>query len=301
MGLHNKNKKITTQTISSKSMAVALSCIARSIVTVVIGVVFTVLGIIGIVECKYALLIDYANGSPVFNCSGFVFVYGVNAIIVGAGVLLTKKLHLLQHLLVFLTLLASHTTLTVIVMICTYNWVVEYGHIPALDAYVREHDRESVCWGGITRLDYNSVRFGANCYKIGELAYCAVCRREYYSDELTFIKSNRFELAFVLILLLALNGYTLWKLHEAYTTPYYHCRDDEDDAKSTTTILQSSTPTVDGHYAVPKNNKPVATAPTAIPSSFSSFKHSPTVTYWHNDEESLLLPPPPKSWIFDQN
>ncbi|ACI47404.1 ARIF-1 [Spodoptera litura nucleopolyhedrovirus II] len=91
MGLHNKNKKITTQTISSKNMAVALSCIARSIVTVVVGVAFAVLGIAGIVESKYALLIDYANSSPVFNCSGFVFVYGVNLIIVGVGVLLTKN------------------------------------------------------------------------------------------------------------------------------------------------------------------------------------------------------------------
>ncbi|QEI03510.1 ARIF-1 [Spodoptera cosmioides nucleopolyhedrovirus] len=311
MGLHNKNKNITTQTISSKNMAVALSCIARSVVTVVVGVVFAVLGIAGISDSRYALLIDYANGSPVFNCSGFVFVYGVNLIIVGAGILLTKKLHSMQYLLVFLTLLASHAALTVIVLICTYNWVVEYGHIPALDAHVREHDKKSVCWNGIVRLDYNSVGggFDANCYRIGEIAYCALCRKEYYSDEVTFLKSNRFEVAFVLVLLLTLNGYTLWKLHEIYTTSHYttsHHYDEDDDIKkitaqlSTSTSLESiSTPTP--YYAVPKNNKPIVSQPPATTRTTSSttFKNS---SYWHNnivDDDALLLPPPPKSWIFD--
>lgn len=290
--------------------AVTLSCMARSVVTLVVGVAFAVLGIAGIAESSYALLIDYANGSPVFNCSGFVFVYGVNLIIVGGGILLTEKLHLLQYLLVFLTLLASHATLTVIVLICTYNWVVEYGHIPALDAYVREHDRESVCWNGIVRIDYNSVAFNANCYRIAEVAYCALCRKEYYSDELTFLKLNRFELAFVLMLLLTLNGYTLWKLHEIYTSSHYYYDEEDDDNKitahlSASTSLESISATAppQEYYAVPKNNRPIVLQPpkttttaTATPTKTSTFRNS---LYWHNNEENLLLPPPPKSWIFD--
>lgn len=278
--------------------AVALSCIARSILTLVVGVAFAILGIAGISESSYALIIDYANGSPVFNCSGFVLVYGVNLVIVGGGILFTDKLHCLQYLLVCLTLLASHATLTVIVLICTYNWVVEYGHIPALDAYVREHDRESVCWNGIVRLDYNSLAFDTNCYRIAETTYCALCRKEYYSDEMTFLKLNRFELAFVLVLLLTLNGYTLWKLHEIYTSSHYYHHDNKVTAQlSTSTSLESisaTAPPPQEYYAVPKNNKPIILEPptTTTTTTFTSL-------YWHNNEENLLLPPPPKSWIFD--
>ena len=268
-----------------------------------------------------------------FNCSGFIFVYGINLIVVGAGILLTKILHRLHYLLMFLTLMASHATLTIVVLLCTFNWVVEYGHVPTLDSYVREHDKESVCWKGIVRLDYNSIG-GANCYRIGEVSYCALCRKEYYHDELTFLKLHRFELALVLLLLFVLNAYTLWKLHKIYG----HMNDnDEDnnnnDAISKSTEIKSSAlssltsislPSQDKgkineeYYAVPKNNKPITTlrftTSTTLPLSSSSSSSPPSFlpppppppflssfslknTYWHNNEENQLLPPPPKSWF----
>ncbi|ACI28743.1 actin rearrangement inducing factor-1 [Agrotis ipsilon multiple nucleopolyhedrovirus] len=269
-------------------MALSLSCIARAAITFIAGVALAAIGLTGIVSPKYALLIDYANGSPVFNCSGFVFMYGVDLVLMSVGGVLialktTTARFYAQYLLVALTILLTSASITVFVFICTYNWVVEYGHIAALDVYVRTHDTEVACWDGIVRLDYNSVQrsVGNNCFYVNEYAYCALCRHEYYSDEPTFIKSHRFEIIFILLALLLLNAWTLRKL---YLTNLLDDDGEEDDddfqQNSTTTFSTLASSSSSDYYAVPKNNKPVS--------------------YWYNPDETLLLPPPPSDWMLEK-
>ncbi|AIZ48593.1 arif-1 [Agrotis segetum nucleopolyhedrovirus B] len=265
-------------------MALSLSCMARAAITLIAGVALAAIGLTGIVSPNYALLIDYANGSPVFNCSGFVFMYGVDLVLMSVGgALMALKTSTAQfyaqYLLVVLTILSTSASITVIVFICTYNWVVEYGHIAALDVYVRTHDTGVACWSGIVRLDYNSVQRspGNNCFYINEYAYCALCRHEYYRDEPTFIKSHRFEIIFILLALLLLNVWTLRKLY--LTKEHDHDDDDDFQQNSTTTFSTLTSSSSDQHYAVPKNNKPLS--------------------YWYNPDETLLLPPPPPNWMFE--
>nr|ADV91264.1 arif-1 [Spodoptera frugiperda multiple nucleopolyhedrovirus]AFH58970.1 arif-1 [Spodoptera frugiperda multiple nucleopolyhedrovirus]QED40233.1 ARIF-1 [Spodoptera frugiperda multiple nucleopolyhedrovirus] len=288
MGLHNKKRKSITQTISnSKNMTVALSCIARSIVTITVGIVFTSLGLAGIQTRQYALLIDYENDTPVFNCSGFVLVYGINLILVGVGVLLTKKLRKSDYLLMILTLLCSHAMLTTMVFFCTYNWIVRYGHVPILDVEVRSYDKDSKCWNGIERLDYNTI-YGKNCFTVDKYIYCASCRIEYYYDELTFIKEYRFRLQFMILLLMVLNCYNLWKLHNVY----YNAKS-KSVATSVSKLSYDLEDKKELYYDTPKNNQPIVTS-TAIPTT------SATVNFCL-DHQSLLLPSPPKSWIFNHD
>lgn len=260
-------------------MSVSLSCIARAVSLLIAGAAFGAIGLTGIVSPNHALLIDYANGSPVFNCSGFVFVYGVVSALMGVGVLLHEKLAS-HYLTLILSILSTAVTVTIIVSVATFNWVVEYGHLAALDAYVRDHDTRAACWTGIVRNDYNSVQ-GKNCFSENEHVFCATCRTEYYRDEPTFIKSHRFEIVFLLIVLLLINGYTLWKLYlKASDETTRTASASSDESSKTLSLAVSDT---DSHYATPKNNRPVKS------------------TYWHNPYQDLLLPPPPQSWMFEDD
>lgn len=264
----------------------SLSCIVRFAIAFSVGVALAAIGLCGIVSPKYALLIDYANGSPVFNCNGFVFVYGVDLVLMSLGMLLIKHHEpFAQYFMVLLTILATSASVTVIVFICTFNWVVEYGHIAVLDVYMRTHDTEVDCWQGIIRTDFNSVsvqngRAGNNCFSTNEHTYCASCRNEYYRDEPTFIKLHRFEIVFMLIALLLLNAWTLWKLYFCNNSDHYN----ENTSTKTSSLASSSSSSSESYseqricYAVPTNNRPVS----------------------RNREQSLLLMPSPQpSWIFD--
>lgn len=241
-----------------------LSCtvIAHFIINLTVGVALAAIGAIGLASPhRYALLIDYADGFSVFNCSGFVFAYGTVLSLIAIGFVITPRK--LNNLLVLvLNVFSVFTAVSIIVLIATFHWVVEYGHVPALDARIRSHDKESACWDGIVKsdYDYNSI-YGENCYLINEQLFCALCRTKYIVGEATFVKSNRFVIVYMLIILLCLNIWTLCKL---YAGDFYS----NDDASSSTTITEE-------YYAVPKSNKII--------------------------EDTLLLPPPPPHWSFEEN
>ena len=256
-------------------MATVLSCtaVAHFIINLGVGVALAAIGIVGFASPhRYALLIDYADGFSVFNCSGFVFAYGAVLSLISIGFVVTSKLCRNNNLFVtVLTVFSVYNAVSIIVLIATFHWVVEYGHVPALDVLIRSHDKESACWEGIVRSDYdfNSI-YGENCYRVNEQLYCAECRIKYIVGEATFIKSNRFVIVFMLITLLCLNIWTLWKL---YAGDFVYVNDGSTTVTTTSTATSSSA--TEEYYAVPKSNKIV--------------------------ENSFLLPPPPPHWTFEEN
>ncbi|AAM95029.1 putative actin-rearrangement-inducing factor [Mamestra configurata nucleopolyhedrovirus B] len=260
-GLYNKNKNIITHTNSNKYMAVSLSCIVLSTTLNVIGCIAVTIGCMGMINPNAALIIDYENGTGMFNCSGFVFVYGVLLICVGLGIVFLPKLpwHLATTLL----------CLIIIVCLCTLSWIVRYGHVAILDVHVREHDVSASCWGGVYVNDFNNIQVPqTNCFFAGSKMYCVRCRNEYYRDEPTFVRTYRFTIVFVMLALLALNAWSFAVSYKKYIAAVSSSQSISTQNTSARSSLNSSS----SHYMVPKNNQPI-------------------VSY-------DLLPPPPPSWIF---
>lgn len=76
----------------------------------------------------------------------------------------------------------------------TYPYVVRYAHVPSLDALIRTHDTDNVCWQGIKLMDINEIVIFENmnsCFvKDGE-TLCAMCRDIYFRQEPTFFNTHR--------------------------------------------------------------------------------------------------------------
>ncbi|AUV65288.1 ARIF-1 [Alphabaculovirus myunipunctae] len=255
-------------------MTMALSCSAIKAIAVVSGATGACIAIasaVGVASSRYALLIDYENGSPLFNCSAFALMYGVVMMTIGAAVACNYHRTVRGY-----SVVGTLTTISIVVVLaflCTMNWVVQFGHLPALDVLVRDYDNDAACWDGIVVRDYNEILpsgiIASNCFVEHELTFCVRCRNEYRRGEPTFIKTHRFELVFALFALLTFNLWSLWWLYHAEpssievlsTSSITTDDDDEDDISFDENI-----------YKTPRNNRPVS--------------------------DALLLPPPPPSWIF---
>lgn len=270
-----------THTSSSKYMAVPLSCIVLGTVSCVLGAMITVVGTIGIIDSNNALLIDYENGTASFNCSGFTISYGVLLIIVGIGVVVVRKTKKVWPIYMVTVMTVSLCAVT-IVSLCTLGWIVQYGHVATLDVYARTHDTDVACWDGVVLNDYNKIQLlpvADNCFREHAQIFCVPCRREYYRDEPTFVRTYRFTIVFALLALLALNA---WSLTYSYKLL--------DSKISVSTTISTAATTTDSslgsasgwhgdesYYMVPRNNRPVQ-------------------EYYCDDP--MLLPPPPTSWLF---
>jgi Actin-rearrangement-inducing factor (Arif-1) len=258
-------------------MARSLSCIVLAVITGAVGSVFVALGAIGIAQPNAALLIDYENGTPTYNCSGFVSAYGLVMIIIGIGVFMQTQNHYA------LTILAAAAMTMVATFLCALNWVVRFGHLPLLDVYARTYDTDAACWGGITLQDYNTIVTappGPNCFVEQALTFCVACRAEYYRDEPTFIKSHRFLFVFALFALLTHNIYSMWYLYK----------------QSTAAALLSSASPTNCHTATSDCSINInAYCDYKQPDLYDNFEY---MVPKNNRPISLLLPPPPISWSF---
>ncbi|QEI03705.1 ARIF-1 [Rachiplusia nu nucleopolyhedrovirus] len=156
------------------------------------GLIISAAGIAGMADSRYALIMDYENGGEIINFSAPMLAFGLTIIF---------SVFLPTHLAAPLTAI---TTIITIVILCAMNWFFQYGHVPGLDVLYRDYDLNNVCWTGIIKIDRNSVD-NSNCFidSFNKLELlCAQCRQEYYQGEQTFLKSRRFSVALIPILLL---------------------------------------------------------------------------------------------------
>jgi hypothetical protein len=171
------------------------------------GIIVLIISIIGVVDRRFGLILDYENGSEVMNFSGVLIAYGL--IIVG-GSAFNK----------FTTPLTTAGTITTIVILFTLDWFIDYGHVPRLDVVYRDYDTESVCWDGIVKMDNNAIQ-NLNCFTVmyKQLEeYCALCRSEYYMGEPTFLKTRRFTIIIFPVYVLLLQITQLYYIYKKETT-----------------------------------------------------------------------------------
>ncbi|AAZ67510.1 actin rearrangement infectivity factor 1 (arif-1) [Trichoplusia ni single nucleopolyhedrovirus] len=145
------------------------------------GFTVFVLGIVGVADERFGLIIDYENGSQVVNFSSVLLVYG-----------LIVLLSTLVYNQIVVPLIAATTILTTIALF-SMDWFVTYGHVAGLDVNERDYDLNKECWDGIVKMDNNAIQ-SANCFTFSNNfeVYCAKCRNEYYVGEPTFLKTKRF-------------------------------------------------------------------------------------------------------------
>ncbi|AOL56858.1 ARIF-1 [Chrysodeixis includens nucleopolyhedrovirus] len=145
------------------------------------GFTVFVLGIVGVADERFGLIIDYENGSQVVNFSSVLLVYG-----------LIVLLSTLVYNQIAVPLIAATTILTTIALF-SMDWFVTYGHVAGLDVNERDYDLNKKCWDGIVKMDNNAIQ-SANCFTNNNIfeIYCAKCRNEYYVGEPTFLKTKRF-------------------------------------------------------------------------------------------------------------
>jgi hypothetical protein len=269
-----------THTSSNKYMAVPLSCIVLGTISCVLGVMITAVGMIGTIDSNSALLMDYENGTAPFNCSGFVIGYGVLLVVVGIGVIVVHKLNKIWSIYSVTVTAASLCGVT-IVSLCTLGWIVQYGHVASLDVQARTHDTDLACWDGVVLNDYNKIQLlpvADNCFREHGQIFCVPCRKEYYREEPTFVRTYRFTIVFVLLAMLALNAWSLTCSYKLLDSKISVSTSIDTAATTTESSLSSTSGWCDeSYYMVPRNNKPVQ-------------------EYYRDDP--MLLPPPPTSWLF---
>ncbi|AAY84078.1 ARIF-1 [Chrysodeixis chalcites nucleopolyhedrovirus] len=142
-----------------------------------------VLGVVGINDGRFGLIIDYEDGSQVVNFSSVLLVYGLIVV-----------LSTLVYDQIAVPLIGATTILTTIALF-SMDWFVTYGHVPGLDVNERDYDIDKECWDGIVKMDNNAIQ-SANCFTLNNKfeIYCAKCRSEYYVGEPTFLKTKRFSI-----------------------------------------------------------------------------------------------------------
>nr|AOL56716.1 ARIF-1 [Chrysodeixis includens nucleopolyhedrovirus] len=115
------------------------------------GFTVFVLGIVGVADERFGLIIDYENGSQVVNLVVFYWFYG-----------LIVLLSTLVYNQIAVPLIAATTILTTIALF-SMDWFVTYGHVAGLDVNERDYDLNKKCWDGIVKMDNNAIQ-SANCF-----------------------------------------------------------------------------------------------------------------------------------------
>ncbi len=153
--------------------------------------IFTV-GIVGTVESRFSLIMDYENGSgETVNFSVAILFF---SLLVCASIVLPMYIA---------APVTAITTVITLMCLCAMDWFTDYGHVPGLDVHYREYDIGSVCWQGVTKNDRNAIKT-PNCFTTIDTLeiLCAKCRQEYYSGETTFLKSKRLTVALILLIIM---------------------------------------------------------------------------------------------------
>ncbi|QED40651.1 ARIF-1 [Chrysodeixis includens nucleopolyhedrovirus] len=171
------------------------------------GLLICSIGITGLTNTKYALIIDYHNGSDIVDMSIFLVVYGF---------LIALSVVCKPSLAVFFTV---PITVTSILSLCAVDWLVRYGHIAGLDVAYRDYDKHNVCWNGIVTMDRNAIE-SSNCFTTDNkfIIFCAQCRQEYYPGEPTFLRSKRFTVALTVLCLLLVQIGHVYVIYSKITT-----------------------------------------------------------------------------------
>lgn len=243
------------------------------------GLTVLVWAVIAFNDPSLALLIDYANGAGVFNF-GYVFiVYGIMVTTAAILTMLFNKLQpprrrptkMLACSMLFISLTMIVTALS------ETNWFVNYGHLPRLDALTRSHDKQSKCWTGVVRTDYNSIRLKQNCFEINEQLYCAQCRNEFYLDEPTFLKTYRLTFVMLLFNIIIYKCIIMYKIYKTQKLNANKQRTNikSVDGESTSTYcrydldydhdVNDSDYKKEDYYLMPPNRKPVPISSTFLP------------------------------------
>nr|ANS71002.1 actin rearrangement inducing factor-1 [Lymantria dispar multiple nucleopolyhedrovirus] len=180
------------------------------------GAAFVWLGAAGLRSPALSIIIDFEDGSDVCNFSLDVLVYGLLLIAAGTFALLS----LMPYFKRTTTCLAIGALLLSTCMTMAWlfgiNWVIQYGHVPALDAQLRTYDTDRQCWDGIVFAPPVAIN-AKNCFMRDDRVVCALCRSEYYRNEPTVIRSYRMVVALGAIVLLLLQGSLLLALFLAET------------------------------------------------------------------------------------
>nr|WHM28442.1 arif [Dasychira pudibunda nucleopolyhedrovirus] len=90
------------------------------------------------------------------------------------------------------------------------------GHVPVLDALIRHHDRQSLCWSGVVVQEYevhdaNAIRTDLNCvYYDNFIKKCVGCRVEVRHDEPTVFNQNQGALTMLALLAIVMHCWNMY-------------------------------------------------------------------------------------------
>lgn len=201
------------------------------------GAAFVGLGVAGARSSAAALLVDFEDGTDVFDMSADVAVYG--ALLTAAGAL--ALLSLVPRCRRASACLAMGALLLSISMTMAWlfglTWLVRYGRAPALDARLRTYDTDRLCWDGLVFAPPAALNM-KNCFARDGRVMCALCRSEYYASEATALRKYRTVVALGAIVAFLAQGALLLVLFLAETKRWFlrdlrRARDDDDsDATS---------------------------------------------------------------------
>ncbi|ADD73848.1 ARIF-1 [Lymantria xylina nucleopolyhedrovirus] len=251
-GLKIIYKNITLKTTSSRYIVIvaALSSIRKIMLEAVLGVnlmcvgaAFVGLGVAGARSSAAALLVDFEDGTDVFDMSADVAVYG--ALLTAAGALallsLAPRCRRASACLAMGTLFLS-VSMTM-AWLFGLTWLVRYGHVPALDARLRTYDTDRLCWDGLVFAPPVAVNM-KNCFARDGRVVCALCRSEYYAGEATAMRAYRPVVALAAILVFFAQTALLLILFLAETKRWFlkdlrRTRAGYDDESDATTVYQT--------------------------------------------------------------
>ncbi|UOQ18888.1 ARIF-1 [Olene mendosa nucleopolyhedrovirus] len=155
------------------------------------GAAFVCLGVAAMRSSSFALIVDLEDGTDVFDMNTDIVVYGALLTIAGVFAVVSSSAPRYQRACVCLAMGALFLSVSM-TMACLFgmNWLVRYGHVPALDARLRTYDTDRLCWDGLVFAPPVAVNM-KNCFARDARIVCALCRSEYYANEATAMRAYR--------------------------------------------------------------------------------------------------------------
>jgi hypothetical protein len=170
------------------------------------------------IDEKYALLVDMADSSAVFNFSKFACAPFIVWTVFHVGLVL--RLVRCNRFTIKLALWTVNLMVLLTVWLPFILWhvhIYHFGHVPVLDVLYRSYDLQSVCWHDVYTIDVNRIAAKQrNCFLLNEfnifLQKCVGCRKIVHANESTFLNQNYTNVAMCIIVLVVCQVWCMNKI-----------------------------------------------------------------------------------------